>query len=489
MYTQCPQCQTLFRITHEQLHAAHGKVRCGQCHSVFNATAQLVAHLPQQDPATPPVEGFPDDNIPDSASVLAVGAETPPASAEHTDQKPDATNEQSELFSAPHPEVTVEEAMAAAGDSPAFPAVEDTGPEEQSEIKADSELPDIETGDLAVPEVDFTTIDFEGHSLVEEHETEAQEESPVETVTAETTSGTLEPETSDETFGAAAEIDVLASDELNELLTGDATHVEPSFPDTAEAMLAATLEEADEPAEIDIRDEVPESDTDGVETPVTIPEADDMPDATSADEAPQEEAARDENPVIEDEAQPVSRPVPTTPRIDPSEVHEVLLEGNNQGHKGSLLATLGWSVLVLALCATLALQYVYQKRDTFARLPELRPHLETLCELTGCKLPLRIQLRAIELSERDIHSHERYDGALVITGTLVNQADFPQPYPLVEVIMRDLSGARVASRQFLPEEYLPARPEPAFAPRAVARLELEVLDPGSEAVSFEFAFH
>ncbi len=37
MQTQCPHCQTLFHVTDEQLQAADGQVRCGQCDEVFTA--------------------------------------------------------------------------------------------------------------------------------------------------------------------------------------------------------------------------------------------------------------------------------------------------------------------------------------------------------------------------------------------------------------------------------------------------------------------
>ncbi|MBI2313604.1 MAG: DUF3426 domain-containing protein [Betaproteobacteria bacterium] len=37
MMTRCPACATTFRVTSEQLQARHGRVRCGQCSTVFNA--------------------------------------------------------------------------------------------------------------------------------------------------------------------------------------------------------------------------------------------------------------------------------------------------------------------------------------------------------------------------------------------------------------------------------------------------------------------
>lgn len=42
MLTQCPNCQTVFRVTSAILRAAHGQVRCGQCNSQFDAIEHLL---------------------------------------------------------------------------------------------------------------------------------------------------------------------------------------------------------------------------------------------------------------------------------------------------------------------------------------------------------------------------------------------------------------------------------------------------------------
>ena len=41
MYTQCPDCATVFRVTAETLRAAQGDVRCGVCATTFNALENL----------------------------------------------------------------------------------------------------------------------------------------------------------------------------------------------------------------------------------------------------------------------------------------------------------------------------------------------------------------------------------------------------------------------------------------------------------------
>lgn len=54
MYTRCPECATIFRVTAEQLRMAHGEVRCGNCSTSFNALLSLMDERPAaEQPAEP----------------------------------------------------------------------------------------------------------------------------------------------------------------------------------------------------------------------------------------------------------------------------------------------------------------------------------------------------------------------------------------------------------------------------------------------------
>ena len=46
MYTQCPECNTYFRVTAENLRVANGEVCCGACETEFNALASLIDDIP-----------------------------------------------------------------------------------------------------------------------------------------------------------------------------------------------------------------------------------------------------------------------------------------------------------------------------------------------------------------------------------------------------------------------------------------------------------
>lgn len=62
LQTQCPKCQTRFRVSDEQLGVAKGKVRCGNCMEVFNAIEHRVVPSSPEPSATPPAPEEPESS-------------------------------------------------------------------------------------------------------------------------------------------------------------------------------------------------------------------------------------------------------------------------------------------------------------------------------------------------------------------------------------------------------------------------------------------
>jgi len=48
MYTQCPECLTIYSITPQQLAQGHGSTHCGHCTAVFDALRTLTRRLPNE---------------------------------------------------------------------------------------------------------------------------------------------------------------------------------------------------------------------------------------------------------------------------------------------------------------------------------------------------------------------------------------------------------------------------------------------------------
>ena len=74
--TQCPQCNTRFKVTEEQLDAHEGMVRCGVCQAIFNAKEHLSSDEPSPQLSLPIMqEELPQESLAAKAEENA----TPPA--------------------------------------------------------------------------------------------------------------------------------------------------------------------------------------------------------------------------------------------------------------------------------------------------------------------------------------------------------------------------------------------------------------------------
>lgn len=154
------------------------------------------------------------------------------------------------------------------------------------------------------------------------------------------------------------------------------------------------------------------------------------------------------------------------------------------------MRTLFYGMSILMLIAALLVQYGYNHRIPLRENPTLRPWLDALCQLTNCPMPPKRDPGKIELVDNMMQSHPRYQNSLLVTATLINRADYPQPYPIVEITMTDLEQHVVAQRTFRPEEYLAGDfAGMSFTPNVEVPLMLELSDPGDSAVGFKFDFY
>ncbi|APZ44045.1 DUF3426 domain-containing protein [Acidihalobacter ferrooxydans] len=153
--------------------------------------------------------------------------------------------------------------------------------------------------------------------------------------------------------------------------------------------------------------------------------------------------------------------------------------------------TLTLSALSVLLVGVLGVVYVYLQRDQLAKYDSLRPALTQLCNLTGCRLPPQVDLAAIALTSRNIFAHPNVPHALMVTATLVNQAPFPQPYPVLQISFSNLEGKTVALGRFKPSQYLPqgANPHALMPVGKPIDLSFTINDPGQQALAYQFSFH
>jgi len=169
------------------------------------------------------------------------------------------------------------------------------------------------------------------------------------------------------------------------------------------------------------------------------------------------------------------------------------LRNDHDRTSSSVIATLMWSIAILLMTAGLMIQYAWFNRDQFSQVPEVQALTEELCKQFECKgIELRVPEK-IELISRNVYSHPNEKDALMVNITMKNTAGFAQPYPVLQIDFSDIRGGKVAARRFKPAEYIPeitsiGEQRVILPPDTAIDITLEIRDPGTEAMTYEFNF-
>ena len=175
--------------------------------------------------------------------------------------------------------------------------------------------------------------------------------------------------------------------------------------------------------------------------------------------------------------------------IDTTNVPDVILD-ELQAAKARHLKppSTRWAVGSIVLMLVFVLQAVYFSRDSLAKNPTYRPILTSACDLLGCEINIEFDTRLIEIIGRDVRSHPTSKKALIAGTTIINNASYAQPFPLLTLTFSDITGTKLAQRRFTPREYLRSGADIAagMPSETPIQVELHLVDPGKAAVNFEF---
>ena len=449
MYTQCPQCRTIFEINEDALQASLGIVRCGHCSERFDALRTLSDTLPAGPEATLP-EHDPDALAPILTSAVSPEAPRRPASetAASSDDKTAKAQPDEAWFDA----FSGDRAGALIADAAGIP------PET---IQGD---PAWQLTDLPM-QTQFAELDIIPMSAAEST-TEPAEPDPL--TPAPVVAAGSEP------FTETWELDIPDVDPTESAAFEHATRNEPELPIANDA----AAEFADD---TDVDDAVPLAVAETESDPASwLPEdplsAADMlqPDADATeDENPASTEPLDELPDDDAEHANIFQPVYVPPR-------------RRRFRRSDWLWATGCAVLALALAA----QVAWASLVALVRDPATQTQALRACARFDCRLPPIRDTAKLELLSRDIRPDPDAAGALAITATFRNNAPYRQPWPIVAVELTDLDNNVVAMRRFRPAEYMPdaARRAAGIAAGTTAAVAFEVADPGKRAVSFHFGF-
>jgi predicted Zn finger-like uncharacterized protein len=150
------------------------------------------------------------------------------------------------------------------------------------------------------------------------------------------------------------------------------------------------------------------------------------------------------------------------------------------------------SIKWLALLACLALAAALLLQAIAAFKIDLIPqqYHAKLCEWIACTIETPRALSKIEVLNRSIYTHPTEKQALMVTVTIINRADFPQPYPLIQLRFLNIAGDVIAARQFAANHYLKDKwtSKQLMESGIPLSIKLEVHDVGEEVVSYDFDF-
>lgn len=514
MYTSCPECGTVFRISIQDLRVAEGYARCGHCSATFNALATLADEPPptvtlnqlvlptEPQPPLPPSPPADDDtlefDIPEDSWTNFFEKDMPAApafkaSAPAAEQEPASTpepldavqaepEEELEALLEPEPEPVDEQEPrfeAALNAAPAAGPEHDIGTGIGSEtvdqvglyraLSAESTRGAGQDGqsDPLVEIVHDEDLDAELDAGLDTEEdagdnrpqAAADEATPPiddwESLLGEV--GSDDPEL--EPVYVIGEEPPAAQPEDNIAATITASPAEPP-PEPLPAATAATTDLEDPlGAPLELTDAWDESVLDRTATPAPLP-ADfaahlGMPEQP-ADSAPPAMTVADQ-------------PFVWRPPVQPPEEHPLRRR----------LYAIGAMLLVLVLAA----QLIHQNRDRLATYPALTEPMTRLYAALGLPLWPAWDLRAYEVRQYEAVADRTSVGALDILARIAVVGNEPVGLPMVRIKLTDRFGKPVGTRVFKPAEYLGNNPRPRepLSPGTMIPVDLHLNDPGSDA--------
>ncbi len=167
-------------------------------------------------------------------------------------------------------------------------------------------------------------------------------------------------------------------------------------------------------------------------------------------------------------------------------LHEAMYGSEKNARSTSPLA---WFIGILLLVGIGTAQAIYYQRYQLVEQPRYQQQVMTLCRFLPCSESKFSSTDQIRLLERNVFTHPVIDDALMVTGAFVNQAPFAQKAPELLISLFDVRGNLIANRLFKPTEYLLSeRTRDRIEPGKPVQFRLEIVDPGTNALTYEFEF-
>ena len=182
----------------------------------------------------------------------------------------------------------------------------------------------------------------------------------------------------------------------------------------------------------------------------------------------------------------VGSPFNAEPKLELS-LHEAMY-----GQKYSILShftPLFWLIGILLLSTVGIAQVIYYQRYPLVQKPRFQQQVLSLCRVLPCNESQFSSTQQIKLLERNVYTHPVQANTLMVSGSFVNQASFAQKFPQLLVSLFDIQGNLIANRLFNSSEYLQVdKNRIRMEVAKPVQFRLEIVDPGTDALTYEFEF-
>ena len=148
-----------------------------------------------------------------------------------------------------------------------------------------------------------------------------------------------------------------------------------------------------------------------------------------------------------------------------------------------------WPIAAAIAALALGAQFIHHFRSDIAGNATFGSWIAPVYATFGAEVRPNLDVRQYQIIDwiATAEPNSRGLGSLKITARIQNKGPLRQPYPAVQLRLKDRWEEAVGSRVFTPAEYLP-RDTPRdrlMSPGETARAEIEVVDPGPDAYGFE----
>jgi predicted Zn finger-like uncharacterized protein len=537
--TRCPQCNTAFRVTLNQLAVADGQVRCGSCLAVFKAVdhdalkeTTLKSNVSKPEESRPPVtqKEYVDSVVTAKTSLAdslkaAMNTASKPSNILPTDtsksfKTPTNTQEVSSLNTQAD-ELAVKKTEIKQSPSPTSKQPKTSfEPQSESEKPAAADLDD----ELISDDNKQNTLDLDGDIFdissennnktslfdrrlneVKEHRRESADESWAVKMLAELEDEEKEDK-QDKTFFITEPKPQSLKNKKNDLIDDYEVKIEPSpsadddLDDKSNTSVNSSVDSIALTTDLDTDHDSDLNDNkDDYKSALSFDYDDTNHDDNQG--ATNESSSLDSAQDIEGAAKPEQHKTISDDEIESAMSSRARYQDDAKNYLANIepapvemmdfsspsAQRWLWRAGAIITAILLLIQIAVMRFDSLSKDPSYRPIYSSACKIVGCVLPPLIDTQKIRTTNLIVRSHPRLQNALIIDAILINNAKFSQAFPALQLDFNDINDKLVASRQLQPDEYL--RGELAGAKQMAnnqpIQLSIEIVDPGDDAVNYQ----